>query len=130
MALSPEFLYLFSYSLVIIMKTICFILSYKIVKLGYELIKSGVKGEFKFASNFIGFKADLVSLSPGLLFLLLGVLFMMVAIYVNKSVSYHRDATTTPQISMPGDSTFADSMKVPKPDDLNLLFPEHIKNKP
>jgi hypothetical protein len=87
MWLTPESLYLISVSLVIIMKIVCFILSYKIIKLGYNLIFAGVKGEFKFASNFIGFKADLTSLSPGLLFVLLGVLLMVVAIYINKNVT-------------------------------------------
>ncbi len=42
MQLSPEFLYLFSYALVILMKIVCFIISYKIVKLGYVLLQSGV----------------------------------------------------------------------------------------
>jgi hypothetical protein len=87
MWLAPESLYLISVSLVIIMKIVCFILSYKIIRLGYNLIFAGVKGEFKFASNFIGFKADLTSLSPGLLFVLLGVLLMVVAIYINKNVT-------------------------------------------
>ena len=73
--------------MIILMKIVCFILSYKIIKLGYNLISSGVKGEFKFSSNFIGFKSDLTSLSPGLLFVLLGVVLMMVAIYINKTAT-------------------------------------------
>ena len=87
MWLTPESLYLASFALIILMKIVCFILSYKIIKLGYNLISAGVKGEFKFSSNFIGFKSDLTSLSPGLLFVLLGVILMMVAIYINKNVS-------------------------------------------
>ncbi len=97
MQLSPEFLYLFSYALVILMKIVCFIISYKIVKLGYVLVQSGVKGEFKFSSNFAGFKADLASVSPGLLFVLLGVLFMVVAITVNKTITYRNEGIAPTQ---------------------------------
>jgi hypothetical protein len=124
MTFTPEFLYLFSFALIIMMKIVCFILSYKIIKLGHQLISSGVKGEFKFSSSFIGFKADLVSISPGLLFVLLGVLLMMIAIYTDKKVSFQRngepvktaadpaatlkDSTITPGVS---DFQFEDSSK-------------------
>ena len=107
------------------MKIVCFILSYKIIKLGYTLISSGVKGEFKFSSNFIGFKADLASVSPGLLFVLLGILLMMVAIYVDKTVTYHSDKAP---VKMSNDSPgiFKDSTITPQPSDFQ--FADSSKN--
>lgn len=78
--------YLISLGLVILMKVVCFILGYLTVRLGYQLIASGVKGEFKFAASMGGLKADLASVSPGLLFVLLGVLLIGYAIYVEKVV--------------------------------------------
>ena len=93
---TPEDVYLISFGLVILMKIVCFILGYKTVKLGYNLISSGIKGEFKFSSNFIGFKADLVSISPGLLFVLLGVMLRMIAVYTKKTVTYSDTASQTP----------------------------------
>ena len=69
------------------MKIVCFILGYLTVRLGYDLIKSGVKGEFKFSASFGGTKADLASVSPGLLFVLLGVGLVGYAIYVDKGVT-------------------------------------------
>ena len=56
------------------------VIGYCIVRIGYKLILSGVKGEFKFSSDFKGIKAGLVGSSPGLLFLLLGVLLMISAV--------------------------------------------------
>ena len=127
MWLTPESLYLISFSLIIVMKITCFILGYKIIRLGYNLITAGVKGEFKFSSDFVGFKADLTSLSPGLLFVLLGVLLMIVAIYINKTVTlqttkspgassinvapYFEDSTPMPDIN---EFHFKDSSIIPK----------------
>ena len=114
---------MFSYTLVIILKIVCFVISYKIVKLGYLLVKAGVMGEFKFSSNLLGFKADLASVSPGLLFVLLGVMFMMVAIYVNKTITYERGGVPVsdtssrvdnyPPAAVPDSSDFP---SFPKPD--------------
>jgi len=111
--LSPEVMYLTAFALVIVMKIVCFILGYKIIKLGYNLISAGVKGEFKFSANFIGFKADLASLSPGLLFVLLGVLLIAVAVYTNKTSTYQtgRLPATSSADSV---KRFKDSTKTPK----------------
>jgi hypothetical protein len=79
--------YLVSLALVILMKCLCFILGYLTIRLGYQLIASGVRGEFKFAASLAGAKADLVSLSPGLLFVLLGVLLIGYAVYLEKPVT-------------------------------------------
>ena len=116
MSFTVEGLYLISLSLVILMKIVCFILSYKIIKLGHNLISAGVKGEFKFSSNFIGFKADLVSLSPGLLFLLLGVMLMGIAVYTNKNVSLQKNNKSTPVVADTSEAPFPDSnVTLPEP---------------
>ena len=81
---------LLAFAMIILMKIVCFILGYLIVRLGFVLIKSGVTGEFKFAGSWAGFKADLASVSPGLLFVLLGVFLISFAMYSDKSVNVHR----------------------------------------
>jgi hypothetical protein len=93
---TPESIYLVSFALIILMKIICFILGYKTIKLGYNLITAGVKGEFKFSSSFAGFKADLVSVSPGLLFVVLGIMLITIAVYTKKNVTYHNNTYKTP----------------------------------
>jgi hypothetical protein len=79
-------LYAVSLALVVLMKIVCFILGYLTVRLGHQLIASGVKGEFKFSGSLGGMKADLASVSPGLLFVLLGILLIGYAVYVDKPV--------------------------------------------
>jgi len=78
--MTPEASALFEFStafgLVVLMKIVCFILGYLTIRLGHNLISSGVKGEFKFSGSLMGAKADLVSVSPGLLFVLLGVVLI------------------------------------------------------
>ena len=81
--------YSISFSLIILMKIVCFILGYLTIRLGYKLISSGVKGEFKFSASLVGIKADLASISPGLLFVFLGVFLIGYAIYVEKEVTLH-----------------------------------------
>ena len=72
------------YAMAVLMKTACFILGYLTIRLGYLLIASGAKGEFKFAASLGNLKGNLASVSPGLLFVMLGVFFMAYAIYVPK----------------------------------------------
>lgn len=102
------------------MKIVCFILSYKIIKLGYNLITAGVKGEFKFSSQFLGFKADLISLSPGLLFVLLGVLLMMIAIYINKTITLQTSKKPAAPKEKNIGPVYKDSVVMPGPDEFNL----------
>lgn len=52
---------------IFLLKVLAFLLAYATILLGYRLIASGAKGEFKFSGKFIGASADLVSISPGLL---------------------------------------------------------------
>ena len=70
-----------------VVKAICFILGYKTIKLGYQLMKDGIKGEFNFSADYKGLKGGLISSSPGLLFLLLGILLIGYAMGVKKTVS-------------------------------------------
>jgi len=89
--LSPEALAVWEYiigsALIVLIKIVCFILGYLTIRLGYQLISSGVKGEFKFSASFGGSKADLASVSPGLLFVLLGVVLIGYAMSVGKAVN-------------------------------------------
>jgi hypothetical protein len=73
-------------SLVILMKIVCFILGYLTIRLGYKLVASGVKGEFKFSAKMKGLQADLASISPGLFFVLLGAFLIGYGIYVKKPI--------------------------------------------
>ncbi|MFQ5653046.1 MAG: hypothetical protein ACE5IY_24215, partial [bacterium] len=63
--MSPEGAYLLTFAMIIFMKIVCFVLGYLTIRLGYHLIASGVKGEFKFSAKLGGLKADLASVSPG-----------------------------------------------------------------
>jgi hypothetical protein len=74
--------------LLVSMKIFCFLIGYLTIRLGYKLIESGVKGEFKFSANYHGIKGGLVSSSPGLLFVLLGVGLICYAMYVNKTYDH------------------------------------------
>lgn len=86
--MSPEVAFVSTNALLVLMKIVCFVLGYLTIRLGYKLIDSGVKGNFKFSASLGGAKADLASVSPGLLFVLLGVFLIGYAIYVDKPVKF------------------------------------------
>lgn len=71
----------------VLVKIFCFYLGYLIVKLGYNLMKEGIRGEFKFFAEFTKLKGGLISASPGLLFLLLGVILIGYAMSIKKEVT-------------------------------------------
>lgn len=79
-------LILINLTLVFIFKVILLFIAYLVIKLGYQLLVDGVKGEFKFKSNISGLKADLVSASPGTFFLLLGVIVLIFALKDKKNI--------------------------------------------
>ena len=83
-------------TLVFLLKLTCFVLGYKVVKLGHRLLEDGVKGEFKFKAQLSGAKADLVSASPGLLFLVVGVFLIGYAIFVPKVIELDMPQVNTP----------------------------------
>jgi hypothetical protein len=76
-----------AFALVVLMKIVCFVLGYLTIRLGHNLISSGVRGEFKFSGSLMGFKGDLASLSPGLLFVFLAVFLIGIALWVEKKVT-------------------------------------------
>jgi len=75
-------------ALIVLLKMTCFIIGYLIVRLGYNLLVSGIKGEFKFTSEYKGIKGGLISSSPGLLFVLLGTLLIAYTVFVDKPFKY------------------------------------------
>ena len=89
--------------LVFLLKAMCFVLGYLIVRLGHDLLEKGVKGEFKFKASFSGTKADLASASPGLLFVLLGVCLIGYAMQVSKVMEIKETQTTSapPKVTLP-----------------------------
>jgi len=109
--MSAESTYLITFAMIIGMKIVCFILGYLTIKLGYKLISSGVKGEFKFSAKLGGVKTDLASVSPGLLFVLLGVFLIGFAIFVEKGATLEkkpRNNIEKPEVSIPTKSPFED----------------------
>jgi hypothetical protein len=68
------------------MKMTALILGFFTIRMGFQLVRQGASGDFKFNLGFGGFKADLASLSPGLLFVLLGVGLIGYSVYVKKPV--------------------------------------------
>ena len=88
--------------LVITLKLVALIIAYKIIKLGYDLLLRGVKGEFQFSGQVAGNKADLKSASPGLLFLLLGCMVMVIAVTEKFPQKIHlNDYPSTKPIAAP-----------------------------
>ena len=77
-------LVLFHLALIFLLKVTAFILGYLAVRLGYQLISQGVRGEFKFTHKAVGVRADLANISPGLLFVLLGVFLIGYGVHVKK----------------------------------------------
>ena len=115
--ISVEWTFVLSFALVILMKITCFILGYLTIHLGYRLIASGAKGEFKFSAELGGVKTDLASVSPGLLFVLLGVLLIGYAMYVDKGVIIKtEEPPSKPQmlLPMPEDTPFSNLLKESK----------------
>ena len=107
------------------MKIVALFIGYKIVRVGSELLRDGVKGEFKFNSDIHGFKADLVSVSPGLLFVLIGGLIVGIALFVDKKVDYGSKETVVEQTSSSTKSTDNDN---PPPEvDTSLISKESNK---
>jgi len=99
--MSNQLTFLLAWAMLILMKIVCFVLGYLTIRLGYKLIDSGAKGEFKFSGKLGGLKADLFSASPGLLFVLLGVFLIGYAIYVEKPLEMKEWREGREQIEKP-----------------------------
>jgi hypothetical protein len=80
--------FVLSFGLLIFMKIFCFFIGYLVVRLGYDLLKRGIKGEFKFSTEMDKVKVGLASVSPGLLFVLLGCLIIGYAMFVEKELKF------------------------------------------
>jgi hypothetical protein len=91
---SDQQLVLINLCLLFLLKVTCFVLGYGIVKIGAELLREGVRGEFKFKTSMGSAKADLVSASPGLLFLVLGVVLIAFAMWVHKVIPFRSEEET------------------------------------
>jgi hypothetical protein len=86
--MSHENLILVDLAMIFLLKCICVVLGYKIIKLGYTLLSDGVKGKFNFSLNYHGIKSGLVSASPGLLFVFLGVCLIVAGLWINKNIQF------------------------------------------
>jgi len=120
-----------SFALIIAMKIVCFILGYLTIRLGYELIASGVKGDFKFSASLGGVKADLASVSPGLLFVLLGAFLIGYAIYVDKEANLKIGPPSPVEklklVDPPNDGLLFEDQKFIAPPDKDLLIDKLIQ---
>ena len=87
------------------MKVLALVLAYLTIRLGYALLVSGAKGEFKFSGGFGGARADLASASPGLLFVLLAIALAIFGISVTKVTTFEASGVpqqqSAPQVKMP-----------------------------
>lgn len=99
---STQWLVVVAMILGISLKVICFLFGYLIVKIGAQLLRDGVTGEFKLKTQLSGFNSDLASASPGLLFLVIGAGLIGYAMYLPKTVEYEAtDAPSPPALVLP-----------------------------
>ncbi len=92
--------------LVVALKLVYCFVGYLTIKLGANLLREGVKGEFKFKTELQGMKADLASASPGLFFAFIGAFIIAYALFVEKPVGAAFETShtmTTPDIKVPGE---------------------------
>lgn len=74
---------------VLAMKLTAIVVGYKIVKLGYEALVRGIKGEFDFGGKITDqAEIKLLSASPGLFFVLLGCFVICWALFVQKPINF------------------------------------------
>ena len=90
---------------VFVLKLVCFVLGFLVVRIGAGLLRDGITGSFTFKTELNGAKADLASASPGLLFVLLGVALIGYAMWVAKDSSYRETpgapASAPPDVPLP-----------------------------
>jgi len=102
-------------SLIIFLKITVLIVAYKIIKLGYDLLLKGVKGDFHFKGEMTGHKADLRSSSPSLLFVLLGCFVIIISV----TTQFPQDLETEKRAFETSSSLKekAAFLEIPEPDD-------------
>ena len=81
---------------ILAMKLTAIVVGYKIVKLGYEALIRGIKGEFDFGGKITNqAEVKLLSASPGLFFVLFGSFVICWALFVEKPVSFEKETIKT-----------------------------------
>lgn len=86
-----------SITAVLAMKLTAIVVGYKIVKLGYEALVRGIKGEFDFGGKITNqAEIKLLSASPGLFFVLLGSFVICWALFVEKPILFESKETIEP----------------------------------
>jgi hypothetical protein len=95
---------------IVLIKVTAIVVGYKIVKLGYDALIRGAKGEFDFGGK-IENKAELklIATSPGLFFVLFGSFVVMWALFVEKPVSY--SSSTTHEVVKPSTAITPEPMR-------------------
>ena len=77
---------------VLIIKIVAMIIGYRIVKLGYDALLRGIKGEFDFGGKVTGkIELKLLSASPGLFFVLFGSSIIIWSLAVSKPVLFEAE---------------------------------------
>ncbi|MHB9140648.1 MAG: hypothetical protein ACYC25_02085 [Paludibacter sp.] len=79
--------------MILVLKIICLIIGFVIIKYGQKMIYAGIKGEYNFSVNYKGIKGGIISSSPGLLFLIFGGFLICYALYVHKEVKFVKQPT-------------------------------------
>ena len=106
--MSPAGLAAYNLTLLFLLKLASLLIGFLTIRLGYVLLQSGAKGEFKFSGKIGGASADLASMSPGLLFVLLGVALIGYAVFVEKIIELRiptEQAVTVPDAPLPSVQT-------------------------
>ena len=92
--MSNETMFIIGLSYLFVMKIVCFVIGFFIVRIGASLLRDGISGQFTFKYEFTGVKGDLASASPGLLFLLLGCLLIGYSLALDKVATYEKTETS------------------------------------
>jgi len=83
-----EFMFLSATAAIFLLKAVALVIGYLVIRLGYQAIIRGVKGEFDFQGRIHSdVEMKLVGSSPGLFFTLLGTIIICWALFVDKPVS-------------------------------------------
>lgn len=123
--MTHETAFVATYAILVSMKIVCFIIGYLIVRLGYQLLDSGVKGQFQFSAGWSKFKVGLASVSPGLLFVLLGSSLIGFAIYFDKEIEFGKEIVPGQEKEFKGAPSL-ENLTPPAPE---LLLPEETSEK-
>lgn len=85
--IDPNLLSIVNTIAVLLAEITTLVVGYLLVRLGFELIRDGAKGDFNFTGDLRGIKLGLASVSPGTLFALLGAVVIVVTLIQHRSVN-------------------------------------------